>query len=236
MSGYLDLQGRLRPGLDILAHEIIIALKKRTRYPRNLEIYNPGLVRHHPNTSLLEFELHRMEELHAELGRYTYAAQEPFSHLDDDIECIIERKAPEEPTRNYDLGMGPKIIEFYLEWMQEACESGSDSNTFGETVTADVTALIYIGERVNMGKSVAEFKYYQDPEKFHATHGDPDQLAALIVNREREEDVLSLAWELGEHYYCNPDRIRAFFRKMIDTTVELEVLYLQKRIAEIEKR
>jgi chorismate mutase len=234
MPGYLDLQGRLRPGLDILAHEIIIALKKRTRFRQNLEVYSPGLVRHHPNTSLLDFELHRMEELHAELGRYTYAAQEPFSRIEENVELIIERTAPEEPTRNYDLRMGKDIIAFYIAWLQEACDAGSDSDTFGETVTADVTALIYIGERINMGKSVAEFKYYQNPEKFHATRGDAEQLKALIVNEEREKDVLKLAWELGEHYYCNPQRTRDFFRAMIDTTVELEIRYLKKRIAEAQ--
>ena len=38
----LDLVRSIRPGLDILANEIVIALKKRTRFAHNPEVYVPG--------------------------------------------------------------------------------------------------------------------------------------------------------------------------------------------------
>jgi len=73
---HLDLAGKIRPGLDILANEIIIALKKRSRFPTNEAVYNPGLVLSQPTLSLLECVLNNIESCHASLGRYTFAAQE----------------------------------------------------------------------------------------------------------------------------------------------------------------
>ena len=69
MQKDLNLDKSIRPGLDILANEIIISLKKRSRYKQNLEVYRPGLVRDYPALSLLLYELARMEQVHAELGR-----------------------------------------------------------------------------------------------------------------------------------------------------------------------
>ena len=40
----LDLQGTIRPGLDILANEIVIGLKKRSRFKANAAVYRKGLV------------------------------------------------------------------------------------------------------------------------------------------------------------------------------------------------
>ena len=59
MEPGLDLKSSIRPGLDILGNEIIIALKKRSRLPANPQIYAPGLVRQ-PDTSLLDYELARV--------------------------------------------------------------------------------------------------------------------------------------------------------------------------------
>ena len=75
----LDLDESLRPGLDLLANEIVIALKKRTRFPRNPEIYRPGLVRTAPGDTLLDYVLGGVEHLHAELGRYAFVSQEAFT-------------------------------------------------------------------------------------------------------------------------------------------------------------
>ena len=66
MEPGLDLQTSIRPGLDILGNEIVTALKKRSRLRRNPEIYTPGLVHGHPDVSLLDYELGRIERAHAE--------------------------------------------------------------------------------------------------------------------------------------------------------------------------
>ena len=75
MHPELNLKLSIRPGLDILANEIVIALKKRTRFPTNGPVYSPGLVVPAPGQSLLRYELGRVESIHAELGRYTFASQ-----------------------------------------------------------------------------------------------------------------------------------------------------------------
>ena len=153
----LDLDQSLRPGLDLLANEIVIALKKRTRFPRNPEIYRPGLVRTAPGETLLDYELARIEHLHAELGRYTFASQEAFTEVSD-VEPIILREHPPSPIASMASGVAARVKAFYLGWVERGCGTGSDPNTYGETVITDVEALLCILERVNLGKFVAESK------------------------------------------------------------------------------
>ena len=153
----LDLKGRIRPGLDILANEIVIALKKRTRFARNAPIYRPGLVRSDRSISLLEYELGRIERCHAELGRYTFAEQDAFTDVST-VQPVIDRDAPASPIRTMASSVGERIAAFYREWIVKTCRVSDDTVTYGETVTADVGALLAIMERVNLGKLVAEAK------------------------------------------------------------------------------
>lgn len=227
----LDLDGAIRPGLDILGNEIIIALKKRSRFKQNLEIYRPGLVIHHPELSLLEYELRRVEEVHAELGRYMYASQEAFTELGS-VKPIIKRPPPENPVRDISSRVGQRIIQYYLAWVEECLEPGSDSDTFGETVTADVAALQGISERVNLGKYVAEFKFQQNREAFLQSKGDAEALRRLVVNEEREKKVMGVARQLADHYGFDAEQACRIFRWKIGLTTDVEVQYLQKRLDE----
>ena len=104
----LDLDQSLRPGLDLLANEIVIALKRRTRFPQNAEIYRPGLVRTAPGQTLLDYELGRFEFLHAELGRYTFASQEAFTEVSG-VEPIIVREQPPSPIAIMASGAGARV-------------------------------------------------------------------------------------------------------------------------------
>jgi chorismate mutase len=230
-SETLDLEGSLRPGLDILANEIVIALKKRSRFPQNPEIYASGLVVGQPGVSLLDFELARNERLHAELGRYTYATQEAYSRLGE-VTLIIKRPPPQAPTRNYAAGKAIAIKGFYTDWVRECCAPGSDSNTCGETVTADVGALLNLAERIMMGKAVAEAKYQKEGAAFRAVVDDPEAIVARLRNVAREAKVLEIARELAEHYFFDPVQAERFFAWMIRTTIAVEVDYIQKRVRE----
>jgi len=169
----LDLQGTIRPGLDILANEIIIGLKKRQRYASNPKIYQPGLVVPHPEQSLLIYELSRIEQCHAELGRYAFAAQDAYTDVSK-VENVINRKAPESPVRDMASGVGQRIIEFYKGWIDKYCDTADSPETYGQTVTADVDVLLAIMERVNLGKQVAESKFVELTDDFRATGGDRD--------------------------------------------------------------
>jgi chorismate mutase len=231
MQKELDLKETLRPGLDILANEIVISLKKRSRFKQNPEIYKPGLVLGRADISLLEYELGRIEQLHAELGRYTYANQESYSDISG-VDLIINRPPPESPICNYLTKSGPRIIEFYITWIKDSCLSGTDSNTYGESVTSDVNALLNILERVNLGKYVAEYKFRKNPEIFRKTRGDAEQIRNLIVKPEREKKVLEMASRLGEHYDFNREQAVNIFQWMIKTTVCIEIEYIRRRLGQ----
>jgi chorismate mutase len=229
MDKNLDLDGSIRPGLDILANEIVIALKKRTRFKQNLEIYEPGLVIGKPQISLLDYELNRQECCHAELGRYMYASQEALTDVSG-TRLIIKRDTPENQVIPFSARQRPRIMSRYLQWIKAGCDEGSDSDTWGESVTADVAALLNICERINLGKYVAEFKYLENPEPFQNTNGRENALRELIVKKEREEAVLEMARKLAAHYEFDSGQAENWFRWMIECTVELEIDYLRERL------
>lgn len=224
----LDLDGALRPGLDLLANEIVISLKKRSRFKQNLEIYRPGLVASYPDASLLDYVLARVERLHAELGRYVYCEQEAFSDVAD-VVPLIRRPPPRNPIPIVHVAHGEKVLRFYRQWIESALAPGTDSDTFGETVTSDVAVLQNIYERINYGKLVAEYKLQQDPEKFSKTGGDPEAIRSLIVHKEREKRVLELHEHLARHYEFDVDQIRWIVEWVIAVTIEVQIKYIQFR-------
>lgn len=231
MDGRLSLSSALRPGLDLLANEILIALKKRTRFPQNLEIYGPGLVVGHPDVALLDFELARTERFHAELGRYAYTRYDSFSDVGD-VPLVIKRTPPEEPTHNYPTGMGPEIRSHYVDWVRASCSPGADSDTLGESVSADVAAMMNLAERITLGKSIAESKFRSEREAYIGTGGNAQALEALLVDKTREAQVIELSGHLARIYEFDEAQAAATFEWIIRTTIRVEVHYLQTRIEE----
>ena len=128
--------------------------------------------------------------------------------------------------------VGPRLIEYYRGWVEVGCAAGSDPDSFGETVTADVSALLAVMERVNLGKFVAESKFQEKPEAFHATEGDRAGLIELIVKRDREAKVYELARQLARNYEFDENQAVGLFDFMIRTTIDIEVDYLQQRLKE----
>ena len=225
----LDLAGTIRPGLDILASEIVIALKKRTRFVRNPSVYVPGLVEGDGTASLLDYSLGAVERQHATLGRYTFAAQDAFTDVSD-VVPVIRRAPPASPVRAMPSRAGGRLIAFYRDWIDRVCPPGDEPSTYGETVTADVGALLAIMERVNLGKPVAEAKFRQHEKALRASGGDREAILALIVHGDREAAVLALAKRLAERYELPPEPVRRVFDFMIATTIDIEVDYLRRRI------
>ena len=226
----LDLANTIRPGLDILANEIVIALKKRTRFAANRAVYEPGLVRGDASLSLLEYSLGEVERQHATLGRYTFAAQDAFTDVSA-IEPVILREPPSSPVRPMPSRVGGRIVGFYRGWVERHCPPGETPASYGETVTADVTALLAIMERVNLGKPVAESKFRDHEAAIRASEGDRETLLGYIVRRDREATVLAMAERLAERYELAREAVREAFEFMIETTVDIEVEYLRRRIA-----
>lgn len=225
----LDLQGTIRPGLDILANEIIIGLKKRSRFCANAPVYQPGLVVAQPDQTLLLHVLSRIEQCHAELGRYSFAAQDAFTDISA-VDNVIDRVAPISPVQKMSSSAGQRIIDFYRDWIKRYCEDADDAKTYGETVTADVNVLLAIMERVNLGKLVAESKFTELTDEFIATEGDREAMLKLIVRKDREQAVIELSRKLAQHYELSQDAAVEVFEFMIDVTVDIEVDYLRMRI------
>ena len=183
--------------------------------------------------SLLQYELAQIERCHAELGRYAFASQDAFSDVTN-VASIVVRGTPDSPVREMASGVGDRIIDFYHQWVGRACEAGSEDGTYGETVTADVVALLAIMERVNLGKLVAESKYVENPQAFIKSKGDREKMLSLIIRKDREDKVLDLASALAIHYDLEPDHAVDVFKFMIEVTKDIEVDYLRMRIAENE--
>lgn len=226
----LDLAGSIRPGLDILANEIVIALKKRTRFPLNCPVYEPGLLPRQPELSLLDYELEMVEKQHAELGRFAFAEQDAFTDVSA-VTLILHREPPDNAITIMPSRAGNRIKQFYFDWLRKACDSSTDESTFGETVTSDVGCLMSIMERVNLGKLVAESKFQSQPEEFRATGGDRDQMLQYIVRKDREEAVREIAVQLANNYDLVTERVVEVFNFMIDVTVDIEIDYLKLRLA-----
>ena len=226
----LDLAGTIRPGLDILANEIVIALKKRTRFAVNAPVYAPGLVRGAPGRTLLDHALGGTERLHAELGRYTFAAQDAFTDVAG-ADPVILREMPSSPVTPMPSGVGERVLAHHREWIEATCRAGDEPATYGETVTADVGALLAVMERVNLGKPVAESKFREHRAALIATGGQREAMLGYIVRSDREAEVLAMAERLAERYELPAPGVRRVFEFMIRTTVDLEVEYLRRRIA-----
>jgi chorismate mutase len=128
-------------------------------------------------------------------------------------------------------GVGKNIIAFYRQWIEQACKEGDDANTYGETATSDVVALMAIMERVNLGKSVAEAKFLDQPQAYIDTRGDREALLALLVKKDREAQVIELAANLAERYDLPAKHAVSVFNFMIDTTIDIEIDYLRMRIS-----
>lgn len=228
----LDLAGFIRPGLDILANEIIIALKKRSRFPHNPPIYEPGLLPKYPKQSLLDYELALVEHQHAELGRYSFAEQDAYTDVSK-VQPIMRRDPPDNPVAIMPSRAGDKIKAFYLDWIKNTCTAGVDEKSYGETVTSDVVALLNIMERVNLGKLVAESKFQSQPDAFIATQGDRAAMLQYIVRKDREDAVRAMATKLADTYDLPADAIVPVFEFMIKTTVDIEVEYLRLRLSNL---
>ena len=177
------------------------------------------------------YELCRIEQCHAELGRYSFAAQDAYTDVSL-VENIINRKAPESPVRDMASGVGQRIIDFYKLWIEKYCDNSDKPETYGQTVTADVDVLLAIMERVNLGKQVAESKFVELTDDFKATGGDREGMLKLIVRKDREQKVIDLSRNLATHYELTESAAVDVFEFMISVTVDIEVDYLRMRIDE----
>ena len=96
----------------------------------------------------------------------------------------------------------------------------------------DVTLSVPdLAERITLGKSVAEYKFQSEQQAYMDTGGDAAQIQALLVNRERESEVIELSRHLARIYEFDEAQAADVFAWIIRTTIRVEVSYLQTRVA-----
>ena len=104
MEPGLDLKSSIRPGLDILATKLLSRSKSvraanKSKSMRRVWCGATG-------TSLLDYELARVERVHA-VGRYTYITG--VFHRRQRCHPVIERAVPPSPIQAMASNVGPRV-------------------------------------------------------------------------------------------------------------------------------
>lgn len=235
----------LRDKLDIMTERIIIGLKDRSEFKYNEAVYIVDRIpiKGRPGISFLEFGLESLEIFHASLGRYDYKDQFPFFSKNPP-KSPAERVIPPPTVQAVDISIKDELISYYQKFLPRLSIEGDDPTTYGETVSIDSTLLMLIHERINsVGRYVAQSKLDNTPEILENI-SNTEKLKDMLRNPVRENEVVNMALKSAKRY-LKPKRgelkaeqllpIQDFFRWIIDKTIEVEIIYLQK-LAELQKR
>lgn len=220
--------GELRQKLDLMTERILNLFKDRLRLPLNEVIYEPDGVpiEGRPGISLFQFALEGLEAYYASLGRYNYPDQFPV--LDSVLhESRVSRVVNQQPLAHARIDVGNDLCVFYVGLVSKYCRQGSDPNTYGSTAYLDARLVELIHERVNIGRYVAEAKTSKDLTIYQAVN-DPNLLLVKLKDRTREEELVAKARMLAEVNNLDPQMAEEVFRWMIDTTLFIEISYLQQ--------
>lgn len=222
----LDL---LRSRLTRLTSRIIFKLEDRSGFPLNPPVYQPGAIPLSDgfNLSFLECAVKGLEEYHELLGRWESPDQHPL------IICAkpttIARPAvvglPTLP--NVDINVKDKLLPFYIgSVLLQLCNQKDDPDTYGETVYLDADVLELLNERINLGRYVAASKVEKDPKIWDIV-SNTKALINVLRDSEREKVVIEGALEIASRHGLDASLTASLFRWVIDTTMDVEVAYLQ---------
>ena len=220
----IDLVNDIRPKLDELAEEIIISLKRRSRFLLNEPVYRQEFKK--TGKTWFEYRLFKDQDTDSEFGRYVFDDQHPMLFSRDELAEPAERKPSENEVVPVDIDMGDKIVAFYREILPQICQVGYNNDTYGETVLQDSLNIRTLYERVcGIGPYVAQSKIQDDPSLLDIV--DELELREKLVYPDREEFVMAKGVALAEKYGLpNPEVGRWIFRRIIDLTLDVEVAYI----------
>lgn len=239
----LDLQN-IRAVLVRLEETIIFALVERAQFKINARVYQPGgIVIPNFQGSFLDYLLLGTERLHATVRRYTSPDEHPFfADLPPSLLPALKYDSPIVPTS---ININTRIKAAYeREIVPLFCAPGDDEQ-YGSTAVCDVACLQALSKRIHYGKFVAESKYRQQPDRFHALVARTDRmgLMAAITDPAVEAQLLervrrkaaTYAQELDEArpqvvYKVDPELFVRLYREwIIPMTKDVEVAYLLAR-------
>jgi chorismate mutase len=218
----------LRAKLDRLNDQIVGRFKDRSWFVLNAAVYTPGAIpiAGRPDTSLMAWSLEGLERYHATLGRFDVPDQHPLmpevvsaSPVKRDI-ALQALPAVIAPPRD-------ELIRTYIALLPQLCQPGDDPHYYGETAYADADLLARINERMYLGGYVAKFKLEREPALAAIAH-DAVAVREALRDSKREAAVIEQACTAARLQGLPPDLMAAFFRWMIDQTIDLEVRYVQQ--------
>jgi hypothetical protein len=164
-----DLIGHVVPELDKDNNRFYAGLKARKENLQNLGVFEenvPGT-----NLSIVKFGLYKVQDYHAEIGRFEDPTQQPMffdrSELSDAVIVWANEPSNVVPGK---IDTDQDIFDFYVEIVTAVCKPGDDHKNYGETSFADVRNILTLYERINgLGRYVAQAKLEQTSKTLHGT-------------------------------------------------------------------
>jgi len=232
--------------LEALEETIIFRILDRAQYKLNSAIYSKdafSLPNQTKDVSLLDYMHKFIEQVFAQLGRFTIAEEKPFftsTIWAADVAVAHEKETLcEDALKN--INLTSKIKELYCGFVNNFCEEGDDGE-YGSAAEADVAALIAISKRIHYGSFyVAQSKYCANPKAYtDAVKSGESDVKKLLVRREVEEkiaarvtqkcDKIQSAYTSKFRKKIDPKLIEKFYAEtIIPLTVNGETEYIFRR-------
>lgn len=227
-----------------ITERVVSGLKDRSRYALNPGVFTQEFC---DGKSWFEYRLWREQSLDSEIGKYEFPDQHPLFFLREQLaKPKKKRENIQSEIRQLNLNPNPALdmIETYKESLVELCKQGDYESQYGETARCDVSNLLLYNERITcVGLYVAESKLQKNPKFPLLTPKELRELLSSLTTEEIrdnivdpvvEERVIHEAVNIAESYGLNkPEFIKKFFRKLIDSTVKAEIMYIQQQKKEI---
>ena len=222
----MDL-AEVRIRLDQMTERIISRLKDRSRFPVNPSVYTPGAVpiAGRDGISFLDFSIEGLERYHGSLGRYAFPDQFPLSG--GTFDTPVRRAVDTESAPRIEIPIHDELLAFYRRTIDRLCLDGDKPGTWGETVYIDADLLQLLHERINIGRQVATAKAETNASLSEILQ-DRQALSEALRDRAREEKLLEAVEATARRYELDPLVVRQVFVWIIETTLDLEVSYLQR--------
>ena len=118
-----------------------------------------------------------------------------------------------------------KAEGIYLPALDLICEQGVYEGKASTVLNIDINAIRAIADRVNLAKSVVDFKLALNPDGKNCST-DEERLG-FIVNKEVEKYQRARAIDYGSSIGLNEQEVTRVMDGLINTTVNLEVDYLR---------
>lgn len=207
---------------------ILFRLNERSDFLLNRPVYLNDAVEIGGRTgiSLLEFAIEGMEAYHTSLGRYQYPDQ--YTLADSIVtESSIRRIVTTTALPHVKISIKRELLQFYQQAvLPKLCRDGEAPDTYGATVYLDAQLLELLNERINVGRYVAQAKVDTDPEILEVV-SDKEALSNKLRDVPQEDRVIQSVLESAEACGVDKDLAELVFRWVIETTINLEVDYLQ---------